>query len=55
MMSTFGRTATDRYFGVDVRPVDVLNSKAITWYDTDLPELQNETGATLRSSISPKG
>jgi hypothetical protein len=54
-MSSFGRTATDRYFGVDVRPVDVLNSKAITWYDSDLPELQNETGATLSFVGIPEG
>jgi hypothetical protein len=47
LMSTFGRTATDRYFGVDVKPADVVNSKAITWYDSDLPDLHNDTGATL--------
>ena len=54
-MATFGRTATDRYFGVDVTPADVLNSKAITWYDSDLPELTNETGGTLAFSNVPVG
>ena len=55
LMSTFGRTATDRYFGVDVHPADVLSSKAITWYDTDLPELNNETGGTLNFDNIPEG
>lgn len=55
LMSTFGRTATDRYFGVDVAPADVLNGKAITWYDTDLPELLNETGLTLSFVDIPEG
>jgi hypothetical protein len=54
-MSSFGRTATDRYFGVDVKPGDVTNSKAIQWYDTDLPELNNETGATLAFTNIPEG
>ncbi len=54
-MATFGRTATDRYFGVDVTPADVLNSKAITWYDSDLPELSNETGGTLPFTNIPAG
>ena len=55
LMSTFGRTATDRYFGVDVRPADVINSKAITWYDSDLPDLYNETGPTLSFVNIPQG
>lgn len=55
LMTTFGRTATDRYFGVDVAPADVLNSKAITWYDSDLPDLVNETGATLSFIDIPEG
>jgi hypothetical protein len=54
-MSTFGRTMTDRYFGVDVTPAGVLNSKAIQWYDTDLPELNNETGGTLAFTGIPDG
>jgi len=54
-MATFGRTSTDRYFGVDVAPADVLNSKAITWYDSDLPELNNETGGTLAFVNIPEG
>jgi hypothetical protein len=54
-MSSYGRTATDRYFGLDVIPADVLNSKAITWYDSDLPELSNETGATLSFIDIPEG
>lgn len=54
-MATFGRTATDRYFGVDVTPADVVKSKAITWYDSDLPELTNETGSTLAFTNIPEG
>jgi len=54
-MATFGRTASDRYFGIDVTPADVLNSKAITWYDSDLPELNNETGGTLSFTNIPVG
>ena len=54
-MSTFGRTAIDRYFGVDVTPGNVVNSKAIQWYDTDLPELNNETGSTLALHNIPVG
>jgi hypothetical protein len=54
-MSTFGRTPTDRYFGIDVTPAGVINSKAIQWYDSDLPELTNETGATLSFINIPEG
>jgi hypothetical protein len=54
-MATFGRTAVDRYFGVDVTPAAVLNSKAITWYDSDLPELANETGGALAFVNVPEG
>jgi hypothetical protein len=54
-MASFGRTATDRYFGVDVSPAGVVNSKAITWYDSDLPELSNETGGTLAFVGVPEG
>ena len=54
-MSTFGRTATDRYFAVDVTPSGVVNSKAIQWYDSDLPELNNETGGTLAFTNIPEG
>jgi hypothetical protein len=54
-MATFGRTATDRYFGIDIAPADVLNSKAITWYDSDLPDLSNETGGTLAFTGVPEG
>jgi len=54
-MATFGRTSSDRYFGIDVTPADVLNSKAITWYDSDLPELSNETGGTLSFTNIPVG
>lgn len=54
-MATFGMTASDRYFGVDVAPADVLNSKAITWYDSDLPDLNNETGGTLAFTNVPEG
>ena len=54
-MSTFGRTATDRYFGVDITPGNVTNSKAIQWYDSDLPELTNETGPTMDFAGIPEG
>ena len=54
-MWSFGRTATDRYFGVDVTPAGVVNSKAITWYDSDLPELVNETGGFLAFTNVPGG
>ena len=54
-MASFGKTATDRYFGVDVAPSGVVNSKAITWYDSDLPDLNNETGGTLAFTNIPEG
>lgn len=54
-MATFGRTATDRYFGVDVAPAGVVNNKAITWYDSDLPDVNNETGGTLTFTNIPAG
>lgn len=54
-MASFGRTATDRYFGVDVSPAGVTNSKAIVWYDSDLPELNNETGGSLAFVDVPEG
>ena len=54
-MATFGRTATDRYFGVDVTPAGVVNSKAIVWYDSDLPDLVNETGGSLAFVDVPEG
>ena len=54
-MASFGRTPTDRYFGVDVSPAGVVNSEAITWYDSDLPELSNETGGTLAFVGVPEG
>jgi hypothetical protein len=54
-MATFGRTPTDRYFGVDVTPGGVVNSKAIAWYDSDLPELHNETGGNLAFVGVPEG
>ncbi len=54
-MGTFGRTASDRYFGIDTMPSDVLNSKSIIWYESDLPELNNETGGTLSFVNVPEG
>ena len=54
-MASFGRTAIDRYFGVDVSPAGVVNSKAIVWYDSDLPELNNETGGSLAFIDVPEG
>ncbi len=54
-MATFGRTTIDRYFGVDVAPAGVVNSQAITWYDSDLPQLNNETGGTLAFTNIPEG
>ncbi|MDP9235485.1 MAG: tyrosinase family protein [Actinomycetota bacterium] len=54
-MATFGHTPTDRYFSVDISPAGVVNSKAITWYDSDLPELNNETGGSLAFVNIPAG
>jgi hypothetical protein len=54
-MASFGRTAGDIPFGVNATPGDVLNSKAIVWYDSDLPELSNETGSTLSFVNIPEG
>ena len=54
-MASFGRTAGDTPFGVNATPGDVLNSKAIVWYDSDLPELSNETGPTLSFIDIPEG
>ena len=54
-MASFGRSASDRYFGVDVLPAGVVNSKAITWYDSDLPELNNESGGSLAFVNVPEG
>jgi hypothetical protein len=43
------------YFGTPVRPNGLLNHKSITWYDSDLPDLTNETGATLSFGDIPEG
>ena len=42
------------YFGAPVRPSGLLNHKAIIWYDSDLPELTNETGLTLAFGDIPE-
>lgn len=45
------------YFGAGTidRPVDLLNHKAITWYDTDLPEITLESGPALGFNQTPAG
>jgi hypothetical protein len=45
------------YFGAGTidRPIDLLDHKAITWYDTDLPEISLESGPALAWNQSPAG
>jgi len=45
------------YFGAGTldRPVDLLNHKAITWYDTDLPEITLASGPALAFNQTPAG
>jgi hypothetical protein len=45
------------YFGAATidRPVDLLDHKAITWYDTDLPDIVLESGPALGFNNTPAG
>ncbi len=45
------------YFGAGTidRPIDLLDHKAITWYDTDLPEITLESGPALAFNNTPAG
>lgn len=45
------------YFGAGTldRPIDLLDHKAITWYDTDLPEITLESGPALSFNNTPAG
>ena len=45
------------YFGAGTidRPVDLLDHKAITWYDTDLPDIVLESGPALGFNQTPAG
>ena len=45
------------YFGAGTidRPIDLLNHKAITWYDTDLPDIVVESGPALAFTDVPAG
>ena len=45
------------YFGAGTidRPVDLLDHKAITWYDTDLPDIVVESGPALGFTDVPAG
>lgn len=37
------------------RPIDLLDHKAITWYDTDLPDITLESGPALAFNNTPAG
>ena len=37
------------------RPIDLLDNKAITWYDTDLPDITLESGPALGFNNTPAG
>jgi Common central domain of tyrosinase len=45
------------YFGAGTvdRPIDLLDHKAITWYDTDLPDIVLESGPALGFNNTPAG
>jgi hypothetical protein len=45
------------YFGAGTidRPIDLLDHKAITWYDTDLPEITLESGPAIAFNNTPAG
>jgi hypothetical protein len=45
------------YFGAGTidRPIDLLDHKAITWYDTDLPEITLESGPAIAFNNTPSG
>jgi len=37
------------------RPIDLLDHKAITWYDTDLPDVTLESGPAVAFNDTPAG
>lgn len=45
------------YFGAGTidRPIDLLDHKSITWYDTDLPDIVLESGPALGFNDTPAG
>ncbi|MDT3671468.1 MAG: tyrosinase family protein [Aromatoleum sp.] len=45
------------YFGAGTleRPIDLLDHKAITWYDTDLPDVTLESGPAVAFNDTPAG
>lgn len=45
------------YFGAGTidRPIDLLDHKAIAWYDTDLPEITLESGPAIAFNNTPDG
>jgi hypothetical protein len=45
------------YFGAGTidRPIDLIDHKAITWYDTDLPDITLESGPALAFNNTPAG
>ncbi len=45
------------YFGGSTldRPIDLLDHKAITWYDTDLPDITLESGPAIAFNQTPEG
>jgi len=45
------------YFGAGTidRPIDLLDHKAISWYDTDLPDITLESGPALAFNNTPAG
>lgn len=49
--------ALAQYFGMGTidRPIDLLDHKAITWYDTDLPDITLESGPAVAFNNTPAG
>lgn len=49
--------ALTEYFGAGTldRPIDLLDHKAITWYDTDLPQITLESGPAIAFNSTPEG
>lgn len=47
--------ALAEYFGAGTidRPIDLIDHKAITWYDTDLPEITLESGPAIAFNDTP--
>jgi hypothetical protein len=47
--------ALAEYFGADTldRPIDLLDHKAITWYDTDLPDIVVDSGPAIAFTNVP--